>query len=309
MTPSPVLAFPGPAVAAPEPAAAPPDEGAAFCLAEPPARAAPSTRAAGEERRSSAPPPDPVPEAEEEDPARNADESDAAAVLPDESLVASSAELRVRALVPAPETPETCAAGPPPPIPREARAEPAAAQAAVCDRPDIGGPDIGGPEAAPPAPDVPDLPDAPDAPPPLFTAGPHSPAPPDRPGLPAAAPAVVQQMVAAALKAADGPEAELTLTPEGLGNLRIGLSAEGDRITMTLSAERADTLDLMRRHLADLTAELQAAGFVQVDLGFADWAPPDAPAPTEPAAPDPATPAATVTILLPPGNGTLFLRI
>ena len=63
---------------------------------------------------------------------------------------------------------------------------------------------------------------------------------------------------------------EITLAPEELGNLRIEISTEGDRVSLTLLAERPDTLDLLRRHADRLLAEFRAAGFSEMNLDFSN---------------------------------------
>nr|WP_240904269.1 flagellar hook-length control protein FliK [Rhodobacter sp. SGA-6-6] len=74
----------------------------------------------------------------------------------------------------------------------------------------------------------------------------------------------------------DGPVTELRLAPEELGHVRIDLRQEGDRLVMTVAAERQDTLDLLRRHAGELAAELRAAGHPGLDLSFGRWSGPGA---------------------------------
>lgn len=64
---------------------------------------------------------------------------------------------------------------------------------------------------------------------------------------------------------------ELTLTPETLGKVHFDMRPEGDSLSIVLSAERADTLDLMRRHLPDLMAELKQAGIQAGSFSFSSW--------------------------------------
>lgn len=64
---------------------------------------------------------------------------------------------------------------------------------------------------------------------------------------------------------------ELTLTPETLGKLHFDMRPEGGGLSIVLSAERADTLDLMRRHLPDLMAELKQAGIQAGSFSFSSW--------------------------------------
>lgn len=65
---------------------------------------------------------------------------------------------------------------------------------------------------------------------------------------------------------------ELTLTPENLGKLHFDFRPEGDSLSIILSAERPETLDLMRRHLPDLIAELRQLGLEPGNLSFGTWA-------------------------------------
>lgn len=84
----------------------------------------------------------------------------------------------------------------------------------------------------------------------------------------------VAQQTAAVL-AAQKPEQpgriELTLTPETLGRLHFDMRPEGNSMAITLSAEHPETLDLMRRHLPDLLAELKQAGVQPGTLSFGTW--------------------------------------
>lgn len=90
---------------------------------------------------------------------------------------------------------------------------------------------------------------------------------------------------------------ELRLSPEELGHVRIDLRSDGDRLVMTVSAERRDTLDLLRRHADQLSAEMRAAGHQGLDLSFSRWDGPgtdDRPQAASPTRPDDTAPA-TVT--------------
>lgn len=59
---------------------------------------------------------------------------------------------------------------------------------------------------------------------------------------------------------------EVALNPEELGRVRISFATENGALHVTLSAERPETLDLMRRHIDALAQELRQAGYR--DLGF-----------------------------------------
>ena len=94
--------------------------------------------------------------------------------------------------------------------------------------------------------------------------GTAAPAPPQTP---------MQQASAALVRlAADAPgRIELTLTPETLGRVHFDMRPEGAGLAITVSAERSETLDLIRRHLPDLLAELRQAGVQAGTMSFGSW--------------------------------------
>lgn len=71
-----------------------------------------------------------------------------------------------------------------------------------------------------------------------------------------------------AVKSARSSQVELTLSPEELGRVRMGLSASDGTMVITLAADRAETLDLLRRHTDQLSREMQSLGFGQVSIEF-----------------------------------------
>lgn len=80
---------------------------------------------------------------------------------------------------------------------------------------------------------------------------------------------IVRQLAPALRILPDGV-AELTLSPEELGRLRLSMVADGDRMIVQLAADRPETLDLLRRHVDQLGNALREAGFANVDYAFAD---------------------------------------
>ena len=94
-----------------------------------------------------------------------------------------------------------------------------------------------------------------------------------RPMRPPDPPSPVQQT--AAILAAQKPDQpghiELTLAPESLGRLHFDMRPEGAATAITLSAERPETLELMRRHLPELMAELKQLGVEAGTLAFGSW--------------------------------------
>ena len=80
------------------------------------------------------------------------------------------------------------------------------------------------------------------------------------------------KQVAAAIRTERTPGGggiEVRLDPPELGRVRIHFSMErGDAVVATVSADRPETLDIMRRHAGDLIEELREAGFASVELDF-----------------------------------------
>lgn len=63
-------------------------------------------------------------------------------------------------------------------------------------------------------------------------------------------------------------EVELTLNPEELGRIRMSMSSGEAGIQVTIQSDRAETAELLRRHIALLRDELAGLGYTQVDIGF-----------------------------------------
>ncbi|SDX46519.1 hook-length control protein FliK [Ruegeria halocynthiae] len=63
---------------------------------------------------------------------------------------------------------------------------------------------------------------------------------------------------------------EIALNPEELGRISITLNGREDGLHLTIAAERPETLDLMRRHIAILSAEFEKLGYgeLSLDLGM-----------------------------------------
>ena len=81
---------------------------------------------------------------------------------------------------------------------------------------------------------------------------------------------MVHQAATALHRLHDGP-VELVLTPDDLGRLRFEMTMRGDQVTITLAAERPETLDLMRRNADHLLIELRNAGFSAASLSYGQW--------------------------------------
>jgi len=88
---------------------------------------------------------------------------------------------------------------------------------------------------------------------------------------PGALPQLWSQVAGALARRADGAT-ELTLAPEELGRVRVTLQADehcADRVVVLLSFDRPETMDLFRRHADQLAAALQAAGYSEASISFA----------------------------------------
>lgn len=86
----------------------------------------------------------------------------------------------------------------------------------------------------------------------------------DRPETPRA----IAVQVSAAVKASDGDSISIRLDPEELGPVRMKLNHNDTQITVSISAERPETLDLMRRHVDQLAQEMRGLGYTSMRFDF-----------------------------------------
>ncbi|WP_176536076.1 flagellar hook-length control protein FliK [Thioclava sp. ES.031] len=61
---------------------------------------------------------------------------------------------------------------------------------------------------------------------------------------------------------------EIALSPEELGHVRMTLHASQHGMTVAIQADRAETLDLMRRHIDTLAREMHDMGYGTLDFQF-----------------------------------------
>ncbi|SPJ24624.1 flagellar hook-length control protein FliK [Palleronia abyssalis] len=80
----------------------------------------------------------------------------------------------------------------------------------------------------------------------------------------------VAQSLASAIVRSDGNTCEVALSPEELGKVRITMSSSDAGMIVRLFADRDDTMQLLRRHAADLAAELKNAGIADAQIDFGD---------------------------------------
>ncbi|MGB1265926.1 MAG: flagellar hook-length control protein FliK [Nereida ignava] len=90
--------------------------------------------------------------------------------------------------------------------------------------------------------------------------------------LPAATPqnlplSIARQISEATRNASDGTT-EITLNPAELGRVRMSFSPTEAGMMVVLSVERPEVLELMKRHIEDLSQEFQSAGFGMASFDF-----------------------------------------
>jgi flagellar hook-length control protein FliK len=78
---------------------------------------------------------------------------------------------------------------------------------------------------------------------------------------------VARQLVEISQRASDRA-IELSLSPEELGRVKMSLTGTDGAITVSIVAERQETLDLMRRHVDQLAQEFLGIGYTDVNFTF-----------------------------------------
>lgn len=84
------------------------------------------------------------------------------------------------------------------------------------------------------------------------------------------APQLAAQILLHSNAAKIGP-IEVLLNPAELGHLRFEIHQKGDQVQVLLSAERPETLELLRRNAEQLQSEFRNAGFAGASLSFGQW--------------------------------------
>jgi hypothetical protein len=82
---------------------------------------------------------------------------------------------------------------------------------------------------------------------------------------------VAQAITTAWLHGSTG-QIDIVLRPRELGQIRFEMIANGEKIHVIVSAERTESMDLIRRNVDQLMADLRQSGFHQATLGFGGWA-------------------------------------
>ncbi len=81
-------------------------------------------------------------------------------------------------------------------------------------------------------------------------------------------PRLVASQMADALVTAQNNRIEITLNPEELGRVRMVLSPADTGVSILIAAERPETLDMMRRHLGQLSDEFRNLGYEDISFEF-----------------------------------------
>lgn len=107
--------------------------------------------------------------------------------------------------------------------------------------------------------------------------------------------AVGNQLVEAVRHGPNGTT-EVALNPEELGRVRLGLSTQDGVLHVSIMAERPETQDMLRRHIASLQTDFRALGYTDVAFDFGPGGDqpqrPSAPAPIPASDPDARDPTA-----------------
>jgi hypothetical protein len=93
--------------------------------------------------------------------------------------------------------------------------------------------------------------------------------PPPRPVL--SAPAALHSQLLQHASAAIDRQVEVLLAPQELGHVKFQIRHQGETVAILLSAERGETMELLRRHGDDLMREFRQAGFSGASLEFGHW--------------------------------------
>ena len=92
--------------------------------------------------------------------------------------------------------------------------------------------------------------------------------PPDvRKPTPTFTPATAQQLAVVVHKTQDGVTS-LVLNPEELGRVRLAITTQDGIMAVMITTERAETQDLMRRHIDMLAQEMRELGYESVGFSF-----------------------------------------
>ncbi|MCE8538590.1 flagellar hook-length control protein FliK [Ruegeria pomeroyi] len=76
------------------------------------------------------------------------------------------------------------------------------------------------------------------------------------------------QLATAVASQTGADSVEIALDPEELGRVQMNLKTRGDTLTLTIFAERPETVELMRRNIDQLSSEFRQMGYADVSFSF-----------------------------------------
>lgn len=82
--------------------------------------------------------------------------------------------------------------------------------------------------------------------------------------------AVASQIAATITRNPDSSSIDIALDPEELGSVKITLRSSSDGMTVSILAERPETLEMMRRHIDELSREFRELGMNSLEFSFAE---------------------------------------
>lgn len=80
---------------------------------------------------------------------------------------------------------------------------------------------------------------------------------------------IIRQVTEGFARLADG-SVDIRLSPEELGHVRLHMMQSESGLTVHITADRPETLDLMRRHIDQLARDLAEAGYEGAEFSFAE---------------------------------------
>lgn len=83
-------------------------------------------------------------------------------------------------------------------------------------------------------------------------------------------PAMISRQMAEAMQRLPDKPVEISLNPQELGRVRMSISAAEAGITVSVIAERPETLDLMRRNIDQLMRDFQSIGYENINFSFSE---------------------------------------
>jgi hypothetical protein len=91
---------------------------------------------------------------------------------------------------------------------------------------------------------------------------------PAQPRIVSAAPHGISHQIGEAITRFPDQPVEIALSPEELGRVRMVIAMSDGALTLQITAERSETLELMRRHAEQLAQDFRQLGFDRLDFRF-----------------------------------------